>query len=182
MTIHCTYNETFGRVKLLSIALLVCTLSLDLGVKSKGVTNCNCDRDHALLKSQCVVMSMLNEFQSQPCITIYNQSRWVSLQITRCQWIVQKITKHYSGADGLSEAQHLQIMRKCEDMLLTDPNSLLPEDLNLLDVDFESLGKAPAIHRQLWLSQMSAASNVANNFNFTHNYIGPTVDTEGSIR
>ena len=80
-------------------------------------------------------------------------------------------------------------MRKCEDMLLTDPNSLLPEDLNLLDVDFESLGKAPAIHRQLWLSQMSAASNVANiacgeptNFNFTHNYIGPTVDTEGSIR
>lgn len=109
------------------------------------------------------------------------------LQITHRQWIVRNNTKHFSGADGLSETQQLRIMRECEDMLWKDPDSLLPEDLNLLDIDFESLGDAPAIHRQLWLSEMRAASNAADiargeSATLIHDYTGPAVDTEGSIR
>ena len=109
------------------------------------------------------------------------------LQITHRQWIVRNNTKHFVGQDGLTEAQQLAIMRQCEDMMWTDPDSLLPEDVDLLNIDFEQLGDAPAIYRQIWLSEMRSASNAACFANgdlpaFPHALSGPPVDTEGSIR
>jgi hypothetical protein len=58
---------------------------------------------------------------------------------------------HYKGADGLTEEQQCKIMR-------TDPSILQPEDRHLLSIDFEELGNSPAIMRQLWISEMEAAT------------------------
>ena len=55
-------------------------------------------------------------------------------------------------------------MQECEDMMWNNPNSLLQEDLALLDIDFEQLGNAPAVYRQILLSllsEMHSASNAA---------------------
>ena len=72
-------------------------------------------------------------------------------------------------------------------MMWTDPDSLLPADSDLLNIDFEQLGDAPAIYRQIWLSEMRSACNAACFANgelpaFPHVSSGPQVDTEGSIR
>jgi hypothetical protein len=109
------------------------------------------------------------------------------LQITHRQWVVRNNTKHFTGRDGLTADQQLAIMQQCEDMMWTDPDSLLPEDSFLLDIDFEELGEAPAVERQIWLSEMRSAANAASlaqgdPLPFPPSSEGPTVDTEGSIR
>jgi hypothetical protein len=74
------------------------------------------------------------------------------------QWTYQCQTVHYKGTDGLTEEQQCKIMRECEDLLWTDPSILLPKDRHLLSIDFEELSNSPAIMRQLWISEMEAAT------------------------
>ena len=66
------------------------------------------------------------------------------LQITHCQWTFSNGTVHLRGPDGLTSAQRDLLSRKCEDLLWTDPSTLLEDDRYLLDVDFRTLGAAPA--------------------------------------
>ena len=80
-------------------------------------------------------------------------------------------------------------MRQCEDLLWTDPSTLLPEDTHLLSIDFEELGNSPAIMRQLWISEMEAATNASRLHDARQEQIiwedpqlDTPVDTEGSIR
>jgi hypothetical protein len=77
-------------------------------------------------------------------------------------------------------------MRQCEALLWTDPSVLLPEDRQLLDVDFESLGDGPAVDRQLWISEMESAVAAARLSDGTDadfsTYTPAPLDTEGSIR
>ena len=106
-------------------------------------------------------------------------------QITHRQWTYRNQTVHYKGADGLTERQQLRIMRDCENLLWTDPTSLLPEDRELLDIDFVELGEGPAIARQTWLSEMQAALEAARNVEDSVQpppQLAAPVDTEGSIR
>jgi hypothetical protein len=80
-------------------------------------------------------------------------------------------------------------MRECEDLLWTYPSILLPEDRHLLSINFEELGNSPAIMRQLWTSEMEAATNTSR-FNdarckqiiWEDSQLDTPVDTEGSIR
>lgn len=111
------------------------------------------------------------------------------LQITHRQWTYRCQTVHYKGADGLTEEQQHKIMRECEDLLWTDPSILLPEDRHLLSIDFEELGSSPAIMRQLWISEMEAATNASRLHDARQEQIiwedpqlDTPVDTEGSIR
>jgi hypothetical protein len=110
------------------------------------------------------------------------------LQITHRQWMCRCQTVHYKGADGLTEGQQHKIMRDCEDLLWTDPSILLPEDRSLLCVDFESLGNSPAIMRQLWISEMEAATAAARlesaqqeDVIWENDQPEVPIDTEGSI-
>jgi hypothetical protein len=80
-------------------------------------------------------------------------------------------------------------MQHCEDVLWTDPSTLLPEDRGLLEVDFEELGDGPAVARQMWLAEMDAAAKaarVAEGVFITEQgsavRLDTPVDTEGSIR
>jgi hypothetical protein len=111
------------------------------------------------------------------------------LQITHRQWTYRCQTVHYKGADGLTEEQQHKIMRDCEDLLWTDPSILQPEDRHLLSVDFEELGNSPAIMRQLWISEMEAATSAARlaeaqqeQVIWEEPQLDTPVDTEGSIR
>jgi hypothetical protein len=111
------------------------------------------------------------------------------LQITHRQWTYRCQTVHYKGADGLTKEQQHKIMRDCEDLLWTDPSILLPEDRSLLCVAFESLGNSPAIMRQLWISEMEAATAVAwvesarqEDVMWENDQLEAPIDTEGSIR
>jgi hypothetical protein len=79
------------------------------------------------------------------------------LQITHRQWTYRIRTIHYKDQEGLTAAQQEKIAKECEDYLWTDPMSLLPEDRELLGIDFEELGEANAEARHIWLSEMRAA-------------------------
>jgi hypothetical protein len=111
------------------------------------------------------------------------------LQITHRQWTYRCQTVHHKGADGLTEEQQHKIMRDCEDLLWTDPSILLPEDRPLLHLDFESLGNSLAIMRQLWISEMEAATVAARgalarqeDVIWEDDQLEVPIDTEGSIR
>ena len=106
------------------------------------------------------------------------------LQITHRQWTFRNQSVRYKGADGLTEEQQLRIMRECEALIWTDPSSLLPDDRPLLEVDFEALGDAPAIDRQLWLAEMEAARIASGSLPALPFDTDPSapIDTEGSIK
>jgi hypothetical protein len=109
------------------------------------------------------------------------------LQITHRQWTYRCGTVHLRGPDGLTSAQRDRLTRKCEELLWTDPTTLLDDDRYLLELDFDALGDAPSSTRQAWLSEMEAARCASR----LHEDVGDDlwvdtqpapVDTEGSIR
>ncbi len=48
-------------------------------------------------------------------------------------------------------------MKKCEELIWTDPDDLLRFDWHLLEIDFLRLGSGPAINRHLWAEEMSTS-------------------------
>jgi hypothetical protein len=83
------------------------------------------------------------------------------LQITHRQWTFWNGTIHLRGPDGLTISQRDLLSCKCEDLLWTDPSTLLEDDRYLLDIDFRSLGDAPTATRQAWLAETEAACSAA---------------------
>jgi hypothetical protein len=113
------------------------------------------------------------------------------LQITHRQWTFRNGTVHLKGPDGLTPTQTKSLARRCEDLLWTDPSTLLNEDKYLLEVDFDDLGNGASTSRQMWISEMEAASVAARSAGVEGSdaFAGDTfaappvpVDTEGSIR
>lgn len=113
------------------------------------------------------------------------------LQITHRQWTFRNGTVHLRGPDGLTERQQSALAQRCEELLWTDPSTLLDEDKYLLDIDFDALGDGPATTRQAWISEMDAARAAARyeagadaegETDELFQTAPPPVDTEGSIR
>jgi hypothetical protein len=111
------------------------------------------------------------------------------LQITHPQWTFRNGTVHLRGPDGLTFTQQEALARRCEDLLWTDPLSLLEEDRYLLDIDFTELGNGPSATRQVWISEMEAAAAAARYDAAADGEAAPhysnnevLIDTEGSIR
>ena len=113
------------------------------------------------------------------------------LQITHRQWTFRNGTVHLKGPDGLSPTQTKSLARRCEDLLWTDPSTLLDKDKYLLELDFDDLGDGAAASRQMWISEMEAASAAARDAGIDGSdaFAGDTfptptvpVDTDGSIR
>jgi hypothetical protein len=113
------------------------------------------------------------------------------LQITHRQWTFRNGTVHLRGPDGLTQSQQDRLARRCEELLWTDPSTLLDEDKYLLDIDFEKLGDGPSAARQAWISEMEAARAAAchvtrdeldGDLDEKYGSIPMPVDTEGSIR
>lgn len=93
------------------------------------------------------------------------------LQLTHKQWIFRNSRKHYRRLDGLTEAEHIAIFNKMEELMFTDPDELLPRHRDLLETDFGRLGEGSSINRQYWIASMEsalAAASLANSGNITH--------------
>ncbi len=68
--------------------------------------------------------------------------------------------------DGLTSSQHTTLFAHVQELPMTDINYLLPCHRHLLKQDFQQLGNADTLPRQLWVASMesaiSAASHVAS--------------------
>ena len=50
----------------------------------------------------------------------------------------------HQAQEDLTEEEHDKLLRKIEKLLCTDPENFLPDNLNLLEEDFDALGRARA--------------------------------------
>ena len=121
------------------------------------------------------------------------------LELTHRQWIYRNREIHHK-IEGMTMAQHEQLMEDIERYAELDPADLLPENRDLLNVDFEALGNGRAADRRYWAAEMesavAAAKHVARGSTQTlrsrycsgprydtRSYsIAPMVETEGSMR
>ena len=63
---------------------------------------------------------------------------------------------------GLTLRQHEEPMNNVEDLAAVDPEDLLPENRNLLEIDFDALGKGSIQDKQFWVSEMESAVAAAD--------------------
>ena len=67
------------------------------------------------------------------------------LQMTHKQWLLRNAKVHIKRKGTLTKEEHGKLLHKIESLMWTDPDDLLPEDHNLLNEDFDMLGKASAL-------------------------------------
>ena len=111
------------------------------------------------------ISKSLVHLQTQYLSTIHTyvkSSSWASglirqlLILTHQQWLYRNCTVHYK-TDGRSLPQHKEILQKVTALLHTDEDMLLPEDQDLLHIDFAQLGKGPTIDQERWIASMNSA-------------------------
>lgn len=94
---------------------------------------------------------------------------------------------HFEMGQAISRArwspssQQRALTRHCEDLLWTDPSSLLEENGYFLDVDFNSLGNDPALTWQVWLLEMEAARCAAHYVSQVDTFVLPADDNSPDI-
>ena len=124
------------------------------------------------------------------------------LGITHKQWLHRNAKVHIKKLDGKTIVEHEEIMNKVRYLMNIDPMDLLETDRHLLDEDFEHLGSAPAAHREYWVAEMEAATEMATRSKYPRavnrngdfltvssgitrsdldNHMAQPIDTEGSI-
>jgi hypothetical protein len=79
------------------------------------------------------------------------------LNITHRQWLYRNARIYLKKLDGMTTAEHLEVIDLVKDMMLVDPADLLPCHRSLLRVDFQQLGQGSSIDRKLWLTKMHSA-------------------------
>jgi len=96
------------------------------------------------------------------------------LGLSHRQWIYRNARTHIRVLEGKSESEHDSIIEQVGKLLLTDPETLLPQHRCLLDIDFEQLGSGTTANQQYWLAKLESAISA-----FQH--INARVITNGSI-
>ena len=82
------------------------------------------------------------------------------LHLTHKQWLFRNARKHIRLMDGMTEAEHLEVYDRVEELIHLDPADLLPKHQYLLDDDFSKMGESSSIARKVWvLNVESAAAN-----------------------
>ena len=83
------------------------------------------------------------------------------LRITHRQWLHRNAQLHFKRADGLTSAQHKQLVRHMKDLLMIDPENLLEEDMALLYEDSRKLGAAAPCDQRYWIASVESAFSAA---------------------
>ena len=78
------------------------------------------------------------------------------LILTHQQWLYRNCTVHFK-TNGRSLPQHKEILQKVTALLHADEDMLLPEDQDLLHIDFAQLGNGPTIDQERWIASMNSA-------------------------
>ena len=88
------------------------------------------------------------------------------LLLTHKQWLYRNARKHIRLMDGMTEAEHLEVFARVEELIQLDPSELLPKHRYLLEDDFSRMGESSSIERKVWVlnveSALSAAAAVRN--------------------
>ena len=97
-----------------------------------------------------------------PPIHTYFKFSWSSglirqlLILTHQQWLYSNCTVHYR-TDGRSLPQHKVILQKVASLFHTDEDMHLPEDQDLLLMDFAQRGKGATVDQERWIAKMNSA-------------------------
>jgi hypothetical protein len=86
------------------------------------------------------------------------------ISITHRQWLFRNAKLHLRKLEGKTEQEHRQIIQEVRDMMIIEPEHLLPCHRHLLEQDFARLGAGPSIDRQYWLAQMQSAVSAASHY------------------
>ena len=94
------------------------------------------------------------------------------LQMTHKQWIFRNAHVHYKKLDGLTMAQHEDILAKVDELMWTDPSELLDKHHYLLHADFHQLTEGNAGDRLNWIAAMDSALTAATYVRDGNEYTG----------
>jgi len=83
------------------------------------------------------------------------------IRITHAQWIFRNSHVHYKKLEGMTEAQHMDIFRRVEELMWDDPMDLLPAHRHLLEEDLQGLGECSSATRLYWVLSVEAAQKTA---------------------
>jgi hypothetical protein len=83
------------------------------------------------------------------------------LELTHRQWIYRNTKLHLRLVEGMTVPEHDEIMREVLNLLLTDPEEVLPRHQALLDLDMDKLGRGSTADRQYWVATMHSALSAA---------------------
>ena len=68
-----------------------------------------------------------------------------------------------SGGNGdMNEEDHNRLQEKIDKLIWTEPENLLPGNKHLLDEDFDTLSRASAMDKILWVAEMEASIATVN--------------------
>ena len=79
------------------------------------------------------------------------------IEITHRQWVYRNAKIHLRKTEGMTADEHIKVMEEVKEMMLTDPQLLLPQHQHLLEEDFLKLGAGTTADRLVWLDQMEKA-------------------------
>ena len=100
----------------------------------------------------------LREIGSSRTITTWS-GQFVTrlIEITHRQWVYRNAKIHLRKTEGMTKDEHIKVMEEVKEMMLTDPQLLLPQHQHLLEEDFLKLGAGTTVDRLVWLDQMEKA-------------------------
>ena len=84
------------------------------------------------------------------------------LHLTHKQWLFRNARKHIRLMDGMTEAEHLEVYDRVEELIHLDPADLLPKHQYLLDDDFSKMCESSSIARKVWVLNIESALAAAN--------------------
>jgi hypothetical protein len=88
------------------------------------------------------------------------------LKIVHQQWLYRNATVHMKLEDNLTADQHRQILTRIEECLEIDPEDLLDENRDLLQLDFERLATGPVKDKMEWIAEMESAMGAAEHVSY----------------
>ena len=113
-------------------------------------------------------LMILQEMYLQSTNSYWKIKTWSShlvqhlLNITHRQWLYRNARIHLRKVEGLTAAEHEDVIELVKDMVMVDPADLLPRHRHLLERDFRKLGEGATVDRKLWLQQMRSAISAAD--------------------
>jgi hypothetical protein len=84
------------------------------------------------------------------------------LELTYRQWIYRNVMIHTVVGEGLTMTQHEKVMSEVAKYAETNPLDLLPENRQLLEIDFAILGDGSTVDKQYWVAKMASVVAAAD--------------------
>eukprot|EP00956_Cyclotella_meneghiniana_P012231 scaffold17380_cov52-Cyclotella_meneghiniana.AAC.2 len=160
------YLEGRGEAKMTDIA----RNHVNFDAFARDIDSLGWDWDCFLERHVPASLMVLQEMYLQSTNSYWKIKTWAShlvshlLNITHRQWLYRNARIHLRKVEGLTAAEHEDVIELIKDMVMVDPADLLllPRHRHLLERDFRKLGEGATVDRKLWLQQMRLAISAAD--------------------